>query len=122
MVDDFPFQDEDWFVGFEEKTINQYVSELKSTYSEKEIADGFGLSIDDLRKELSKSFNSDRYKDYMLAVELAAQGKGATEIGRILGKPEGTVRYMLKNKIGARASARASFSACASSRSAPFVV
>lgn len=104
MNDNFPFQSEPWFEGFEHKTITQYASELSDRFSEKQIAEGFGLSIDAFRAEKSKAFNNNRLAVFNRIIELKKQGYKQTEIARIVGLPEPNVRYMLKHNIDKRAS------------------
>lgn len=100
---DFPFKSEPWFEGFETKTLRDYVSVLKGQYSEKELADGFGLTIEEFRQENSKCFNDYRLNLYDKALAMKQEGLSTLEIARRLGVPEPTLRYQLKHGINKKA-------------------
>ena len=100
---DFPFKSEPWFEGFDTKTIRDYASELKGIYTDKEIADGFGISIERLRQEKSKAYNRERIERHEKAMELKAQGLSRSEVARRLGVTEGALRYQAKTDVKKKA-------------------
>lgn len=98
MKDDFPFKHEPWFEGFEHKTLAQYGIELSKKYSEKEIAEGFGLTTDQYRTEKSKQNSYLKGAGYYEEIQrLLNEGYNQSEVARILGKSEGAIRYALKS-------------------------
>lgn len=62
----------------------------------------FGLSTTDYRKEISNARDARKIHNINTAKALAAEGKGATEIGRIMKKPESTIRGYLKEGAAER--------------------
>lgn len=64
--------------------------------SEKERADYFGFTIQDYRTAMSYAKNNVRRQEVAQVKELVAQGKGATEIGKIMGKNESSIRELMK--------------------------
>lgn len=63
--------------------------------SEKERAQALGMSIQQLRNEISIANTAKKAADYSRAYALSESGKGPSEIGRIMGLSESTVRSML---------------------------
>ena len=74
----------------------------KEGISEKEIADFYGMSVSDLRKRKSLAINEE--KAYLRAriAEYQSQGMGYSEIGRLLGKNESTIRSLVNESSKAR--------------------
>ena len=66
------------------------------------IAKSMGLSTTQFRTELGLASDARRSLDVAQAKALKADGKGATEIGRIMGKSESTVRSLLNESSEAR--------------------
>lgn len=106
---EFPYQHEPWFQGFgqagsnEGRTLNQYVSELRSKgLTDTDIAQGFGLnSVNQLRKELAIGKAEARSYSIHKAMELRDKGMGNTEIAKAMSTEnekigESTVRAWLK--------------------------
>ena len=56
---------------------------------------GEEMTTNEFRKELKWAKDQRRMRRIKRAQELADEGKGATEIGRIMGEPEGTIRSYL---------------------------
>lgn len=83
-----PFQHEDAFLSG--------VRDMeKKGLSQKEIADYYDISINELRKKKSNAINEEKaYLRYRIS-EMQSEGKGASEIGRILGKNESTIRSLM---------------------------
>lgn len=65
---------------------------------DKAIYASMGISSTEFRKELSAAKYARRVKNVLEAEKLAKEGKGATEIGRIMGVSESTVRSFLDPK------------------------
>lgn len=80
------------------------VDELKKQgLSEKEIADTIGLSTTDLRMQVRVANHERQRLEYDRIKSLSEDGLGATEIGRIVGKSESTVRSILeRNETASR--------------------
>lgn len=74
----------------------------KEGISEKEIADFYDMSVSDLRKRKSLAINEE--KAYLRAriAEYQSQGMGYSEIGRLLGKNESTIRSLVNESSKAR--------------------
>lgn len=70
--------------------------------SEKEIANALGMTTTQLRTEKANAKNERRALDYARAKSLADDGLGATEIGKILGINESSVRSLLNEKSAER--------------------
>lgn len=67
----------------------------------KEIATGMGITQTELKQRISISNMVSRKAKREKAIELQKEGKGATEIGRILGMGESSVRSLLNDKLDA---------------------
>lgn len=80
------------------------VDELKSQgLSEKDIAKDIGLSTTELRMQLRVAKHERQQLEYDRIKSLSEDGLGATEIGRIVGKSESTVRSILeRNETASR--------------------
>ena len=79
------------------------VDELKKAgLSETEIAKSMGLTTTQLRTQKALAKDERRRLDVATARSLADDGKTPTEIGRIMGKPESTVRSLLNERSEAR--------------------
>lgn len=79
------------------------VDELKKAgLSETEIAKSMGLTTTQLRTQKALAKDERRRLDVDTARSLAEDGKTPTEIGRIMGKPESTIRSLLNEKSEAR--------------------
>lgn len=74
----------------------------KSGLTEKEIADSMGLTTTQLRVQKSLAKNERRGLDVAQAKSLAADGKTPTEIGKIMGKNESTIRSLLDSDSEAK--------------------
>ena len=74
----------------------------KEGLSETEIAKSMGLTTTQLRTQKALAKNERRSLDVATARSLADDGKTPTEIGRIMGKPESTVRSLLNERSEAR--------------------
>lgn len=74
----------------------------KQGISEKEIAEFYEMSVSDLRKRKSLAINEE--KAYLRAriADYQSQGMGYSEIGRILGKNESTIRSLVNESSKAR--------------------
>lgn len=67
----------------------------KEGMSQKEIADFYEMTVNELRKRKSIAVNQEKaYLRYQIS-EMQAQGLGASEIGRRLGKNESTIRSLM---------------------------
>lgn len=73
--------------------------------TDKQMAEMFGCSIDQLRARRSNSSAQERAYNVTRAQRLKAHGYGATEIGRKMGVTESTVRGWLKEGVLERAKA-----------------
>ena len=72
------------------------VDKLKASgMSEKEIADHFGMSTTKFRQAKSIALDNRRRLDVARAKSLQKDGKNASEIGRIMGRNESTIRSLL---------------------------
>lgn len=77
----------------------QKVRELRDKgYGEREVAEFFGMSVVDMRKEISRKLKEERDKLTKKAVKLKEEGKTAREIAILLGRNESTVRLLLNNE------------------------
>lgn len=77
------------------------VEELKKqgwTETPENIKKEFGLSTKEYRNEKTIAKDQRRMTDVARAKSLAADGKGSTEIGKIMGMPESTIRSLLNPK------------------------
>lgn len=85
------------------------VDELKGKgMTEKQIAENIGLSTTDLRMQLRVAKHERQQLEYDKIRSLRDDGLGYTEIGRIVGKPESSVRSILDgNNNASRNKARA---------------
>lgn len=91
-----PYQGEGDFLGLSDS--------LKSEgFSEKEIADYFGMSIRDYRSERSNQKNAKRAADASMALRLKDKGYSNVAIGKKMGIPESTVRNLLDPAVKDRA-------------------
>lgn len=80
------------------------VQELaKQGLSQKEIADGLGLTTTQLRAELSLEKAAQRKADSALAQRLSDKGYSPTEIGKRMGKNESSIRSLLDPVMQERA-------------------
>lgn len=80
----------------------KYVDEQrKKGLSIKEIADGMNITQTELKQRISISNMVSRKAKREKVLELTSEGKGATEVGRILGMGESTVRSLLNEKLDA---------------------
>ena len=78
------------------------VDELKGKgMTEKQIADNIGLSTTDLRMQLRVAKHERQQLEYDKIRSLRDDGLGYTEIGRIVGKPESSVRSILEGNNNA---------------------
>lgn len=77
-------------------SFRQHVRELKKNgLSEKEIASGFGMSINQLRATISLEKTRQRQSDRAQALRLHDKGYSNTEIGNRMGKNESSIRDLL---------------------------
>ena len=67
----------------------------KPIYTEKEIADLMGMSVVDMRKELSRRLHEERKELVKEAAEYKKAGKSINEIAVKMGLNESTVRLLL---------------------------
>lgn len=80
----------------------KYVSDQREQgLTMKEIAEGMGITQTQLKQQISISNMVSRKARRERAVQLYSEGKGATEIGRIMGINESTVRSLLNDKLDA---------------------
>ena len=79
--------------------------------SEKEIAEGFGMTIAELRQENSIARNAKRASDIAMAQRLQDKGMSTNAIARRMGIPEPTARNLLKPGAADRANVIASTAA-----------
>ena len=80
----------------------KYVEEQrKQGLSTKEIADGMNITQTELKQRISISNMVSRKAKRERVIELTSEGKGATEVGRMLGLNESTVRSLLNEKLNA---------------------
>ena len=73
----------------------QVLSLKKKGMSEKDIAAGFGMSIKDMKSRITREKAEDRQHNMTKAMMLKEKGYSTTEIGRMMGKPESTIRSYL---------------------------
>ncbi|MET0785779.1 MAG: helix-turn-helix domain-containing protein [Paenisporosarcina sp.] len=90
-----------WNSGLDENTHNKHllnhISELKKEgLSEKEIAQGLGMTTTQLRKEKSNAVSQQRQANIVMAQRLKDKGYSPTAIGQRMNVPESTVRSWLK--------------------------
>lgn len=71
----------------------------KSGMNQKEIADAEGMSINELRSRRSNASNFIREQNRRQAAAYLEEGKGYSEIGRLMGVNESTVRGWLDPKV-----------------------
>ena len=91
-----PFQHEPWF--------NAQVSDLrKEGMTEKEIADSFGMSINELRNRVSIAKDEQIQWETQACLKLKDKGYSHIAIGETLGIPESTVRNRLNPVLASRA-------------------
>ena len=80
----------------------KYVDEQrKKGLSMKDIADGMKITQTELKQRISISNMVSRKAKREKVIQLYSEGKGATEIGRILGMNESSVRSLLDDKLDA---------------------
>lgn len=80
----------------------KYVDEQrKKGMSMKDIADGMKITQTELKQRISISNMVNRKAKREKVMQLYSEGKGATEIGRILGMNESSVRSLLNDKLDA---------------------
>lgn len=78
----------------------QKVRELRDNgYSEREVAEFFGMSIVDMRKEINRKLKEEREKLVKEAAKLREDGKSTREIAILLGRNESSVRLLLDDKV-----------------------
>lgn len=83
--------------------IHQVISALKQQgVSEKDIAKGFGMSINELRQKNSLSRTAERAANRALALKLHDKGMSNVAIGAKLGMNESSVRSLLNDSIAER--------------------
>ena len=82
--------------------ISRYQSLKKEGKTEKEIADAFELSVDDLRSAYSVAKNTRRNIDYERAKSLIDKGYSTYKVGEMMGIAESTVRSLLDPNAHAR--------------------
>ena len=70
----------------------------KNGYSEKDIADFFGLSVGDLRLHISIRNRDNRICLSSMAKELKEEGKEVSEIAKIMDKTEAGIRFLLSDE------------------------
>lgn len=91
-----PFQHESWF--------HRGVRELKGRgFTEKEIADGLGMSIRELRQRVSRSADQERAANITQALRYKDKGMSISAIAERMGENENTVRYWLDPIVAERA-------------------
>jgi hypothetical protein len=79
------------------------VDELKKKgLSEKEIADGMGITTSQLRAKKAIATAEQRKDDYIQAVKLKEKGMSNVAIGERMGKNESSIRALLNQEIQAR--------------------
>ncbi len=77
-------------------TYNQHVNHLrKKGLKDTEIAEGFGITTTQLRARMGIAKKIDRQADIARATRLAEAGNSNTEIGKIMGRNESSIRAML---------------------------
>ena len=91
-----PYQSEGDFLGVSD-------SLKREGFTEKEIADYFGMSIRDYRSERSNQKNAKRAADASMALRLKDKGYSNVAIGKRMGIPESTVRNLLDPAVKDRA-------------------
>ena len=80
------------------------VKELQDAgFSETEVAKALGMNTAELRRRKSAIKDAQRHEDILTIKKLYNEGKGPSEIGRIVGKPESTIRSLLKEDSQYRA-------------------
>ena len=73
------------------------ISDLKAQgFSEKEIANGYGMTLNELRQEKSIARNARRASDIVMAQRLQEKGMSTNGIAKRMGIPESTARNLLK--------------------------
>lgn len=79
----------------------QKVRELRDNgYGEREVAEFFGMSIVDMRKEISRKLKEEREKLTKEAAKFREEGKSTREIAILLGRNESSVRLLLEEADG----------------------
>ncbi|QEQ93947.1 helix-turn-helix DNA-binding domain protein [Streptomyces phage Kardashian] len=74
------------------------VKELRDQgLTDKQIADGFGMTTSQLRDTVTIARNAEKAADISRARRLKEAGNSNVAIGRIMGKPESTIRNLLKD-------------------------
>lgn len=83
-----------------------FLSEVKKLQKEgltdKEIAEYFEMSIRELKAEKSLARMKVRENDRQQVLDYMADGKGPSEIARIMGKPESTIRSLANEEIASK--------------------
>lgn len=92
---DVPYQHEPWFLS----RVGEYQAQ---GLSEKEMADKFGTSVQDLRLKVKIAKHRERNAQVSRAKDLLAKGDGYSEIGRKMGLAPTSVKALLDPEIQAR--------------------
>lgn len=82
--------------------LNEIKDLKKQGLTEKEIADGFGIKTTQLRAQKTLAREIKRKEDYARALKLRDKGVSVSEIGRIMGINESSVRSLLDPAIKQR--------------------
>ena len=86
-----------------ESGLHGSVADLKAKgMSDKEIAEGWGISINELKTRLSAEKTLSRAMQYEKILKMAEKGMTPTEIGREIGRNESSVRSLLDTARAAR--------------------
>lgn len=84
---------------------NTYNRKHAEGLTEKEIADYFGVSVNELRAKRSISTQTEKYENIIRATRLHNKGYGWTKIAEMMGAPnESTVRGWVQNGLKSKAS------------------
>lgn len=81
---------------FNDMMLDKVAAMRKSGYSEKEIADFFGVNVIDLRYHIHIRHRDNRIVLVSEAKKLKDEGKSVDEIANLMKKNESTVRYLLE--------------------------
>ena len=87
-------------LGFKDMDIARHMK--KAGIKETDIAKDFDMSTTQLRAKLAIDKHETRREEIALAVSMHNQGLSNMEIGRRMGKPESTIRNLLKDEIQRR--------------------
>ena len=86
----------------ERNYIRTHPNDPEGRSEQKRLADALGMSIREMRSEISLAKNAERQEKYALCKKLSDQGLSSTDISKKTGLPESSVRSYLNETIAKR--------------------